>query len=111
MVVFFLLLYLFILCISLLNIYFYLLSFVCFKLNEFLNNNDIFLLIPIIYCSGMTNSNYTELNQLYERYRDQGILTESFSSIAFRCIVHLGFGFPGSLFCLPVLCNDFASTS
>ncbi|KAK6130058.1 hypothetical protein DH2020_036185 [Rehmannia glutinosa] len=30
--------------------------------------------------SGMTNSNYTELNQLYEKYRDQGL-----EILAFPC--------------------------
>lgn len=25
-------------------------------------------------CSGLTNSNYTELSQLYQKYKDQGLL-------------------------------------
>ncbi|KXG31059.1 hypothetical protein SORBI_3004G290100 [Sorghum bicolor] len=31
-------------------------------------------------CSGLTNSNYTELSQLYEKYKDQG-----FEILAFPC--------------------------
>lgn len=27
----------------------------------------------LICCSGLTNSNYTEMNQLYQQYKDQGM--------------------------------------
>jgi glutathione peroxidase len=30
------------------------------------------LVVVCNYCSGLTNSNYTELSQLYEKYKDQG---------------------------------------
>lgn len=33
-----------------------------------------------VCCSGLTNSNYTELSQLYEKYKDQG-----FEILAFPC--------------------------
>lgn len=29
-------------------------------------------LFVLICCSGLTNANYTELNQLYQQYKDQG---------------------------------------
>jgi glutathione peroxidase-family protein len=38
------------------------------------------LLVVCNYCSGLTNSNYTELSQLYEKYKDQG-----FEILAFPC--------------------------
>lgn len=40
----------------------------------------IFLILCLVICgSGMTNPNYTELNQLYEKYKDQGLHFEPLS--------------------------------
>ncbi|XP_022845508.1 probable phospholipid hydroperoxide glutathione peroxidase [Olea europaea var. sylvestris] len=33
----------------------------------------ILLIVNVASKCGMTNSNYTELNQLYEKYKDQGM--------------------------------------
>lgn len=49
-------------------------------------------------CSGVTNSNYTELNQVYEKYKDQGGLSFSFpslSSLCCFCSVLIIFSFSG----------------
>lgn len=36
----------------------------------------IYLFIFFFWGSGLTNSNYTELNQLYEKYKDQGLFSK-----------------------------------
>lgn len=52
---------------------------VCFHLNL------LPFLIPCIMfsCSGLTNSNYTELSQLYEKYKSKGFLSSLFYPYAF----------------------------
>ncbi|XP_050227965.1 probable glutathione peroxidase 8 [Mercurialis annua] len=40
----------------------------------------VLLIVNVASKCGMTNSNYTELNQLYEKYKDQG-----FEILAFPC--------------------------
>lgn len=38
-----------------------------------------FIHLPDFERSGLTNSNYTELSQLYDKYKNQGLFRTSFS--------------------------------
>lgn len=39
---------------------------------------EVTYLYAVVCCSGLTNSNYTEMAKLYEKYKDQGLIIFAF---------------------------------